>query len=308
LFILFPSLSALATLDDDLKRLLPPVSADHSPTVAKIRQAFRSRDLSFVRQKTDELIGQEPASFEGYFWRGFLELQQGNYYDAVRFLRRAEALDANPYVLKVLGFSYYFLDQFQLFALTMNEALRKQPADSAPHYYLGRYYASTDAPDLARAAGHFQEALKLDPSHYASHYYLGYCLEAERNLKDAEAEYLRATELAEAAGEKFFLPRLGMARLRLLEGRLTDALLLATQAVELVPNDAASHVVLAKIYAALERSVEATREWEQAAALDPRDPVPYYHLYRTYSTLGERAKADQALGKYKMLIAMYGTR
>ena len=196
LLILSGSTSTLAALDDDLKLLLPPISADHSPMVARIRQAFRSRDTVFMQKKIDELISEEPASFEGYFWQGFLELQKRNNYDAVRFLRRAEVLDANPYVLKLLAFSYYFLDQFQLFTLTMKEALRKQPSDSAPHYYLGRYFASTDAPDFAQAAGHFQQALKLDPNHYASHYYLGYCHEAERRLKDAEAEYVRSLELA----------------------------------------------------------------------------------------------------------------
>ena len=260
-----------------------------------------------MRQKTDELIDQEPANFEGYFWRGFLELQQGNNYDAVRFLRRAEALDANPYVLKLLAFSYYFLDQFQLFTLTMKEAMQRQPADSAPHYYLGRYYASTDAPDFARAADHFQEALKREPDHYASYYYLGFCHEAERKMKEAEGEYLRSIELAEAAGEKFALPRQGMARLRFLEGRLTEALELGTQAAALAPNDAESHIILAKVYAALERSVEAMREWEQAAVLGRTDPVPYYHLYQTYSQLGDKEKAEQALSKYKMLVTIYGT-
>jgi len=256
LLILSGSTSNPATLDDDLKRLLPPISADHSPAVAQIRRAFQSRDLAFMQKKIDELIGEEPANFEGYFWRGFLELQQRNNYDAVRSLRRAQALDANPYVLKLLAFSYYFLDQFQLFTLTMKEAVHKLPSDSAPHYYLGRYYASTDAPDFAQAAGHFEEALKLDPNHYPSHYYLGYCHEAERRLKDAEAEYLRSLELAEAAGERFALPRLGLARLRLMEGSLTDAVQLGTQAVQLAPDDAASHVVLAKIYGRWEGQVK----------------------------------------------------
>ena len=33
---------------------------------------------------------QEPENFEGYFWRGFLELQRRDNYKAVRSLRRAE--------------------------------------------------------------------------------------------------------------------------------------------------------------------------------------------------------------------------
>lgn len=259
-------------------------------------------------KKTEELIAQEPANFEGYFWQGFLELQRANNYDAVRFLRRAEALEANSHVLKLLALSYYFLDQFRLFTLTMKESMRKQPADFAPYYYLGRYYASNDATDFAGAAGYFQEALERAPNHYESYYYLGYCHEAERKLKDAELEYRRSMELAEAAGKIFALPRQGLARLRLLENRPTDALEFATQAVGLAPNDAANHEVLARVYAALGRAVQAAPEWERAAALDPTNTVLYYRLYRTYSTLGDKENAERALTTYKSLVARYGTR
>ena len=308
LSILSQSTLTCATFQNELNRLLPPATADHSPAVAEIRGALKSRDLSFMRKKADELTTQEPANFEGYFWRGFLELQQGNNHDALRFLRRAQTLDANPYVLKLLALSYYFLDQFRLFTLTMTEALRKQPADPGPHYYLGRYYASTEAADFSRAAGYFQEVLKLEPNHYESYYYLGYCYEAERKLKEAEAEYLRSMELAEAAGEKFALPCQGMARLRFLEGRLTEALEFGRQAAELAPNDAETHVVLAKIYSALSKPTQEAQEWEQAASLSPRDPAPYYHLYRTYSNVGDKERADRALGKYKALVAIYGAK
>jgi len=295
-FLLSKATFTCATLQNELGRLLPPATADHSPAVAEIRGALKSRDFSIMRKKADQLTTQEPANFEGYFWRGFLELQQGNNYDAVRLLRRAQTLDSNPYVLKLLAFSYYFLDQFRLFTLTMTEALRKQPGDPGPHYYLGRYYASTDAADFGRAAGYFQEVLKLEPNHYESYYYLGYCHEAERKLKDSEAEYLRSMELAEVAGEKFALPRQGLARLRFLEGRLTEALEFGGQAAELAPNDAETHVVLAKIYSALSKPTQEAQEWEQAATLSPRDPAPYYHLYRCYPTLGDKEKAQRALG------------
>src|SRR6185295_13738915 len=97
---LFESILTSATIENDLTGLLPPVSADRSATVALIRQAFQSRDLSLMGKKADELVSREPGNFEGFFWRGFLELQRRDNYAAVRFLRRAEALDANAHVLK----------------------------------------------------------------------------------------------------------------------------------------------------------------------------------------------------------------
>ena len=303
---LFESILTSATLENDVTGLLPPTSADRSAMVAQIRQAFQARDLSLMGKKADELISQEPANFEGFFWQGFLALQRRDNDNAVRFLRRAEALDANVHVLKLLALSYYFLDQFRLFIQTTEEAMRKQPSDFAPYYYLGRYYASKDAPDLSRAAGYFQQALKRNPNHHASHYYLGYWHETAREFKDAEQEYRRSMELAQVAGKKYALPYQGMARLRLLENRPAEARPFASQAVELAANDAENHVVLAKVYTALGSIVEAAPEWERAAFLDPTDPVPHYHLYRTYSTLGNKEEAQQALGKYNALIAIYG--
>ena len=182
-----------------------------------------------------------------------------------------------------------------------------QPTDFAPYYYLGRYYVSNDAPDFARAAGYFQDVLKRNPNHYASHYYLGYCHETERELKDAEREYRRAAELAEAAGSKYALPYQGMARLRLLEDRPADARQFAVQALELASNDAEGHVLLARVYAALGLAEQAAPEWQHAAVLDPTNPLLYYHLFRTYSVLGNQEDANRALSKYKALIAIYGT-
>jgi tetratricopeptide (TPR) repeat protein len=273
--------------------------------VARIRVSLASGDLAGAQNESGEIIRQEPANFEGYFWRGFLELQRENGYDAVRFLRRAEALEANSYVLKLLAVAYYTVRQFRLFTLKMNEAMRKQPEDFAPYYYLGRYYASEEVTDWDKAAEYFQRAIRCNPKHFHSYYYLGYCYEVKRELAPAERQYRQAMEFAEAAGTEFAPPQQGMARLRLLENRPADALQFAKRAVELAPNDAGGHEVLARTYAALGRGAEAIPEWEHAATLDPTDASPYYHLYRIYSEMGNEEQAKSAYAKFKKISARY---
>jgi tetratricopeptide (TPR) repeat protein len=303
---LFQSMLSAATLGDDLNGLLPPISADHSTMIAEIRRALLSRDLPLLCKKADELIAQEPTNFEGYFWRGFLELQRRDNPNAVRFLRMAQKVNSNSYVLRLLAVSYYFVDQFKLFTETMQEARRKQPSDFAPYYYLGRYYASNDAPDFSRAASYFQEALQRKPDHYASHYYLGYCRETEREFKEAVREYHQSMQLAEVAGNQYGLPYQGMARVRLLENKPADARQFAIQAVQFAENDAASHIILARVYAALGQAVKAVPEWERATILDPTNAAPYYHLYRIYSAEGNRERAEWAVTRYNKLMAVYG--
>ncbi len=296
-----------ATLQEDEEGLLPPASADRSPKVVGIRAALAARKLGLLEERCDELIRQEPHSFEGYFWRGFLALQRQNGYDAVRFLRRGEAVDSNPYVLKLLAVAYYSLRQFRLFVLKMHEAAQKSPDDFAPYYYLGRYYASIDVSDFNKGAEYLCMVIKRNPKHFHSHYYLGYCYEATRQSAKAEEEYRQSVELAERSSAKFALPYQGLGRLRLLENRPAGALSLARRAIELAPDDPESHKLLARAFEALSRPAEAAPEWERAAALDRTDAIPYYHLFQTYSALGKPAQARAALAKFQKLSTMYGT-
>ena len=262
-------------------------------------------DFSAARQKTDEMMREEPENFEGYYWRGFLELEQAKGYEAVRFLRRAEAREANPSVLKLLGFSYYTVRQFRLFLLKMNEALARQPDDYAPYYYIGRYYFDDEVGNFPKAEDNFRKALERNPGHIQSHYYLGWCEEVERQGQDGEQEYRRSIELGEATGGKFAGPWEGMARIRLLADKPVEALPFATRAVEYAPSDAASHKVLARAYTALGKQSEAMLEWERVAALDPTDSAPYYRLYHIYQAMGSKDKANAAYAQFQKLSAMY---
>jgi len=295
----------LATTPQDDKGLLPPVDADRSPRVGAIRKSITSGDLMDAQKLTDELIRHEPSNFEGYFWRGFLELQRENGYDAVRFFRRAEVLNSNVWVLKSLAVSYYTVRQFKLFTLKMNEAMQKQPEDYAPYYYLGRYYVSEQIGDFDKAAEYFRKAIKRKADHYQSYYYLGYCFEAGRNVEDGERCYQQSRKISQAMGIKFSLAYEGMARLKLLQNKPAEAPEYAKHSVELSPNEASTHRVLAKAYEASGRSADAIPEWELTAKLDPTDASPYYHLYRIYLASGREDKAKLAYAEFKKLSATY---
>ena len=287
--------------------LLPPVSLDRSAGVAPIRQAIAARDLALAQKKAEELCLREPGTSEPLLWAGYVALGQGKYYDAIRYLRRAESLDPNAFVLKLLAASYYAAHQPRLFLLKIRAAQQKQPDDFAPYYYLGRYFDS-DLGYFSQAIDNFKHALARQPDHFHSHYYLGQCYEAEGGAEQAEVEYRRALELAEQqrAADRG-LPYQGLARLRLSSQRPAEALQFAKRAAELSPRDAASHKLLAKTYSELGRNAESAAEWEISGELDPTDASPQYRLYRIYLTLGDAEKARSALARYKRIAALYGT-
>lgn len=308
-FLVLAHISKLrATPQLDQLGLLPPASSDTGSRVDQIRRALSSRDFKQMRNAVNELIRFDPHNWKGYFWQGFLDLQLQDGDDSVRSLRKAEALDANSSVLKLLAIAYYTLRQYHLFILTMQGAIQKNPEDFAPYYYLGRYYVSTEASDFGKAATYFQKALRRNPRHALSWYYLGYCYEVRRKLADAEIDYKRSMKLAGDAPDNFALPYEGMARLRLLESKPSDALSYAKKAVELDPNDAASRTILAEVYEALGQRADAIPEWDRVTELDQADAVPYYHLFQIYAATGMKDKASHALANFKRLVAIYGSQ
>ena len=304
LLLLAAGLSAGQQEDHD--GLLPPISQGRSAAIVRIRQAIDARDLVSAQKELDELRLNEPSSSEPLFWAGYIALAQGRTYDAIRDLRRAESLDPNAFVLKLLAASYYAAHQPKLFLLKIRAAQQKQPDDFAPYYYLGRYFDS-DLSDFSQAADNFRQALARRPDHFRSRYYLGHCYEAQGKPEQAESEYRKALELADREGASDIgLPYEGLARLRFAANRADEALVFASRAVECLPRDAAAHKLLAKGYWDLERNAEAVKEWEISARLDPTDAPALYRLYRGYLSFHQTEKARSTLAQYKHIAALYG--
>src|SRR5689334_7527117 len=75
--------------DTGLLGVLPPAALDQSPLVGQIRANLAGLDLTAAREASNLLIRQQPDNYEGYFWAGFVDLQQGRLYEGVRHLRQA---------------------------------------------------------------------------------------------------------------------------------------------------------------------------------------------------------------------------
>ena len=289
----------------DVTGLLPAPQTDRSPLVAEIREALASGRVDQARSRAEELTQREPGNFEGRLWSGLLAVRTGDTNRAIRLLRSAERGEATSAVMKVLAVAYYQARQHKLFEMKMNEASRKDPKDFAPYYYLGRYYDS-DLNDFEKAAGCFTKAIQINPDHFPSYYYLGYSFEAQRQEARAEEHYQRAIAISKRAAARFHLPLMGLARLRLAAGNNEEALTFARQAVKLGDRDAAAHKLCGKVLMAMERTAEAVKEWEAAAALDSSDAAVHYQLSQAFLRLGDEQKADTALKQYKRIVAAFG--
>ncbi|MFN7923872.1 MAG: tetratricopeptide repeat protein [Bryobacteraceae bacterium] len=231
-------------------------------------------------------------------------IARGEWYDAVRVLRRAEAAGSTPALLRALAVAYYGARQHVLFQQTMEDAIRREPANFAPHYYFGRHFGD-DQNDWARAAESFERAAALNPEHAASHAYLGYARELEKLAEPAAAEYRRAIELG-TGGRCLALPRAGMARLQLADEHAAQALVFAEDAVRCDPKDANARKALARALAALGRTEGSIQAWHEALAIEPTDSATAYQLYRAYQSAGRESEAAHMLSEVKRLRKIYG--
>jgi tetratricopeptide (TPR) repeat protein len=223
-------------------------------------------------------------------WEGILAITQGDANGAIRSLRKGD----HP---KALGVAYYLAGQHILFRQQMAEAIRREPDDFGPYYYLGRHYES-DVDNTDEAIKWFRLALDKNENYAPARAYLGKCLERLGKTAEAEAAYNASLTVAQSQA--------GLARLRLAEGDAASALSFVEKAISLDSRDVATLKLAARIYSTLERPRDVVRVLERAAMLAPRDASIRYQLARAYKTMHEPAKSEAALREFERLRLIYG--
>lgn len=292
------------SVDEFTELILAPASTDQSARVRAIRQKLAQRRYQEAESLADILIRSEANNAEGYFWRGYAQLQQNELYSAVQSLREAERLRIRGNTAaKALAICYALVDQYRLFRMKMEEAAALDPNDFAPHYLLG-----SDAARNLRCADarlHLENALQRNPADYLSHYYLGYCEETAGRIEEARREY----ELATAARDGrsgFGFAHAGLSRLALQEDDLQRALTHARRAVDTEPASAESRMLLGQVLMKTGDVSAAIAQFRAAISLEATASAYYYLLYQCYLRTGDRSAAQATLAHLKKVLAYYG--
>jgi tetratricopeptide (TPR) repeat protein len=223
-------------------------------------------------------------------WQGIIAITQNDANRAIRLLRKAD-------YPKALGVAYYLVGQHILFREQMAVAIRRDPADFGPYYYLGRHYDS-DVDNADEAVRWLRLALHRNESYATARSHLGNCLERLGRSAEAEAAYNASVTVAQS--------QVGLARLRLVDGDATSALTFIEKAMDIDPRDVTALKLAARIYGALDRPRDTLRVLELAAALAPRDASIRYQLVRAYQSAGDSAKSAAALREFERLRGIYG--
>jgi tetratricopeptide (TPR) repeat protein len=264
---------------------LTPLLPSPTPDTQAILEALLGGDAKGATRLVESL---DPRT--RLLWRGILAIVGNDSHAAIRALRRTD----EP---KLLGVAYYLARQYLLFRDQMVEAIRRNPNDFGPYYYLGRYYNS-DLDNAEEAERWFREAVRRNPGFERARAHLGNCLELLGRTGEAEAEYRAAASIP--------LAQLGLARLRRAAGDAAGALALVEKAQAGDPLNAAAPKLAARVYSDLNRPRDSIHSLETAAVLDPRDASTQYQLYRAYQSVGDTVKAASALREFEHLSAVYG--
>jgi tetratricopeptide (TPR) repeat protein len=171
-------------------------------------------------------------------------------------------------------------------AAVLSEQGQRQTAEAA--YVLGLQYLRERNPAGAEAL--YKRAIILRPDWSLPYTQLGNVLGRynKGRVDEAVAMLRKAMEL----DPEHALPHIILAIVFRIEDRLEEAEEEALIAVKLDPEDLASYNIYANVLLKLERWDEAETVFKQAIALEPDHATPYYNLACLYS---RTHRSDQAL-------------
>lgn len=251
-----------------------------------------------------ELIQKDPTNPRWQFWQGMVRFEGNDPINAIAAFRSAERLGLDTEGLhKALGLTYYVIHQYILFEQQMDKAIKMDPNDYEPVYYLGRYYETTRN-NFSRARDFFDRAVALNPNDTKSTFNRGYCLEMMGRLDDARTSYEKAIQLVELNHERYSWPYQGMARL-LLTSDPEQALHFAEKAVNLEPNLDSNHLMLAKVEERMQKIPEAISELQIVTRLNPNSAPPHYALARLYKRIGNPQAEHAQIDEFNKLNSIY---
>ncbi len=302
-----------------LSQTASPELARHYSRGVELQQAGQWREAEAEYRAALELDSGHAPSWNNL---GSVLLRQARYVEAAGCYERALALVPEVWQIhKNLGLAYLQSSRFDDAASHLTRYLERAPADAAAEYLLG--VALLGGKKFEPAVRHLEKArrdlsqdLGVLYSLAAAYANLGRQTEAEAILEEvfrmdrperrlllgealeAEGPYDKAlAELARALTEK---PDLRLARFY--RGRIYWRMGLAKEAEEeflaelkVNPFHAPSHFYLGAVLEHQERFPEALREYQEAARLDPGQPMVALHLGRVYLKLGDEQAAEDWL-------------
>jgi serine/threonine-protein kinase len=289
--------------------------------------------ISKMRKACEHSRQLLPSSVAGNVCLGMMDEGTGNYEQAASEFQMA--LDSDPTydaAYRGLASSYEHLGRMELAEQTNKKAIQAHPEIPSNYARLGSLYAQEArygqaaeqykkavaiAPDAApywsslggtylvagkypEAEHSLQKAISLQPS-YEAYTNLGDTYFLERKLPEAIGAFEESVVLGDrqiqahgnlARAYYWYSPDHSKAK-----GELKKAIELATSDLQVNPNDADVHTLVAEYFAMLGDRSHALQHLHTAQSLRPGDAETAYYAAKIYNLLGDRQQALNWLEK-----------
>jgi Flp pilus assembly protein TadD len=267
--------------------------------------------------------------------RGLVALQRGQFTEARTALEEASRAEpANPYVWSSLAETYLRLEQPVKASSAAEAAEKLGGKNPVIQHALGMFYFEfgqrlLQKQDFTQAADVLRRGLRTNANNPQLVLALGVARYAQRRFEDAAVAFLQVIQIDPGIEQPYvFLgkmldqagthleqiskdfeawaashPENAQAQLLLAKARLANepqdarAESLLRKSISLDGSNWESHYELGVLLGAKRNYRESAAELSRASELDPKQPMPHYHLARVYERLGEadRAKAEREM-------------
>jgi Flp pilus assembly protein TadD len=267
--------------------------------------------------------------------RGLVALQRGQFTEARSALEEASRAEpTNPYVWSSLAETYLRLEEPAKASAAAEKAEKSGGKNPVIQQALGMFYfefgqrllQKQDFTQAAEVLGRGLRANANDPQLVLA---LGVARYGQRRFEDAAVAFLQVIQIDPQIEQPYLFlgkmldqagthleqisrdfeawaashPQNAQAQLLLAKARLAKdpqdsrAESLLRRSIALDSSNWESHYELGVLLAAKRNHREAAVELLWASELDPKQPMPHYHLARVYDRLGEteRAKAEREM-------------
>jgi Flp pilus assembly protein TadD len=292
------------------------------PAVAHGLAIFYAEAQEFKKAATleKEFAGSPKADRDALARAAQLFLNAGDTGEALALARKNQEANASAAAADLLGRALIANGKLQEGIQNLAVAYKQDPTNAAISFDYA--HALLAKQDFSRAADVLQPATEANPKDPQLVLALGVARYGQRRFDEAIRAFLQAIPLdpsipqpyvflgrmLDQAGDhlpaitadyqawyqkypKRFEPAYLLAKAKLAGGDATDAEKLLRQSIQEKNDYWASHFELGQLLAKQHHYPEAAAELERAVTLNPKEPMPHYHLARVYERMGQADKA-----------------
>lgn len=271
------------------------------------RSLIESNHLPDAEQALIRYLDIHKNSAEGHYLLGYVlfRLQKAKEslaeYTVAATFRTPTAQD-----LEVVGADYVLLQDYRDADKWFTKSLEWDPNNIQTLYYLGRAKYNENRFDEAIAV--FLKCLRLDPRNVKAEDNLGLSYEALGRMDDAIVAYRTAISWQTDPKSRNSGPYIDLGNILVENDRSAEAVPYLIEALQISPQDLRAHRALGKAYLHLNRLEEAQTEFEKCVELAPESAPTHFMLAQVYRKRGLSAKAKVETQRYAALSGAHSSR